>query len=183
MRPGGRSGLLEAACASIRCGLTPCSVIASAAKQSSLSPRTHSGWLRCARNDDARARTMHHAPVLPDGASGIRKMRSPLIRLTSATVHGVVFEISTGQVTKIAPCQASSATSMVQEDGWWAHKGSNLGPLPCEGTVRTSNTSYFRAFLMSSSLSAHILHIINFGEVVGNGAFPYTMCAPWHSLA
>ena len=23
----------------------------------------------------------------------------------------------------------------VQEDGWWAHKGSNLGPLPCEGNA------------------------------------------------
>ena len=22
-----------------------------------------------------------------------------------------------------------------QEDGWWAHKGSNLGPLPCEGNA------------------------------------------------
>ena len=24
---------------------------------------------------------------------------------------------------------------MGQETGWWAHKGSNLGPLPCEGNA------------------------------------------------
>src|ERR1700755_960096 len=23
----------------------------------------------------------------------------------------------------------------IQRDGWWAHKGSNLGPLPCEGNA------------------------------------------------
>ena len=29
----------------------------------------------------------------------------------------------------------SSATGQVQDDEWWAHKGSNLGPLPCEGNA------------------------------------------------
>jgi len=57
--------------------------------------------LRCARNDDERSpirrsqplvRPCHHAPVLPDGARIFRKIRNPLIRLNSATVHGVVFE-------------------------------------------------------------------------------------------
>jgi len=38
----------------------------------------------------------HHAPVLPDGASHFRKSRNTLIRRTSATVHGVVFENSVG---------------------------------------------------------------------------------------
>src|SRR6187402_583029 len=55
----------------------------------------------CSDGDYSRAaRPYQHAPVLPDGSSKIHKIRisltaagKPLIRLTRATVHGVVFSL------------------------------------------------------------------------------------------
>src|SRR5947209_2664635 len=48
----------------------PCSVIASAAKQSRLSLRKDSGLLRCARNDDCGGGELHSIPVILVEASG-----------------------------------------------------------------------------------------------------------------
>jgi hypothetical protein len=34
-----------------------------------------------------------------------------------------------------AATTASRRTSRIASEAWWAHKGSNLGPLPCEGNA------------------------------------------------
>ena len=63
-----------------------------------------------------------------------RKNSNLSIRLTSATVHGVVFDFQIGRVTKVVR-SGIVRNQRVQDDEWWAHKGSNLGPLPCEGVA------------------------------------------------
>ena len=59
----------------------PCSVIASAAKQSSLRPRRDSGLLRCARNDDVEAAVRHTPALVP------RTQRSALAVRCRAGAH------------------------------------------------------------------------------------------------
>ena len=66
---------------------------------------------------------------LPD-LHGLAFPRSWLRRQRSATLHEIV-----GTADQKPSGGVTDTCNLLQKAGWWAHKGSNLGPLPCEGNA------------------------------------------------
>ena len=60
---------------------------------------------------------------------------------------------------------ARQAVARDASEGWWAHKGSNLGPLPCDRRAQIQERTYFMAFRDIFKAVVHILHTSNVEKI------------------